>query len=82
MHATVKRLAVLGALGTTLGVGAPVASASEAGTPVDPGAVANGQALGSAITGALIITTAPTSFINTNNQISAVDNVIVGQVGP
>jgi hypothetical protein len=82
MHSTVKRLAVLGALGTTLGIGAPVASASEAGTPGGWGAVANGQSLGSAVTGALIITTAPSSFINTNNQVSAAGNVIGGQVGP
>jgi hypothetical protein len=82
MHPTVKRLAVLGALGTTLGIGAPVASASEAGTPIDLGAVANGQSLGSALTGAVIITTAPTSFNNTNNQTSAGGNVIGGQVGP
>jgi hypothetical protein len=36
MRSTVKRLAVLGALGTTLGIVAPVASASAAGTPVAP----------------------------------------------
>jgi hypothetical protein len=98
MHSTVKRLAVLGALGATLGIVAPVASASEAGTPAapatlaalgfpgpvafDPGAVVNGQGLGSAVTGAIIITTAPTSFINTNNQTSPVGNVSVGQVAP
>jgi hypothetical protein len=37
MRSTLKRLAVLGALGTTLGIVAPVASASAAGTPVAPG---------------------------------------------
>jgi hypothetical protein len=36
MRSTVKRLALLGALGTTLGVVAPAASASAAGTPVAP----------------------------------------------
>jgi hypothetical protein len=35
-QSTVKRLAMLGALGTTLGTAAPVASASAAGTPVAP----------------------------------------------
>jgi hypothetical protein len=36
MNSTVRRLAVLGALGTTLGVVAPVATASAAVTPVAP----------------------------------------------
>jgi hypothetical protein len=36
MHSTVRRLAVLGALGTTLGVVLPVGSASAAMTPVAP----------------------------------------------
>jgi hypothetical protein len=78
----VKRLAALGALGTTFGIGAPVASASEAGTPVGSGAVGNWQVLGSAVTGAIIITTSPTSFINTNNQVSGVGNAIGGQAAP
>jgi hypothetical protein len=82
MLASVKRLAVVGALGTTLGIAAPVASAGAAGTEVVPGVGGNGQVLGGAVTGAVIITTAPTSFINTNNQVSAVGNAIAGQVGP
>jgi hypothetical protein len=82
MRSSVKRLALSGALATTFGIAAPVAGASEASTPVDPGVVASGQLIGSAVTGAIIITTAPTSFINTNNQISPVGNVSVGQVGP
>jgi hypothetical protein len=105
MHSTVKRLAVLGALGTTLGIAAPVGSASAAAPPVAPaaklasplpgvagfgfpgfaggglgGAAANGQAVWGSIVGPVIITTAPTSFINTNNQISAGSNVSGGQV--
>jgi hypothetical protein len=36
LRSTVKRLAVLGALGTALGIIAPVAGASAAGTPVAP----------------------------------------------
>jgi hypothetical protein len=98
MHSTVKRLAVLGALGTTLGLVAPVASAGAA-TPVAParhtafqfpgfipaalpwgGAALNGQAAWGSIVGPVIITTAPSSFINTNNQVSAGGNVSGGQI--
>jgi hypothetical protein len=91
MHSTLKRLAVLSALGTTLGIAAPEAGASAAGTPAAPaqlaafpfgGPVLNGQALGDSLSGAIIITTAPTSFINTNNQTSAVGNFTGGQVAP
>jgi hypothetical protein len=99
MHSTVKRLAVLGALGATLGIVAPVASASAAGTPVAPARLAgvpfpafvpgvlpwgggglNGQAVWGSVVGPVIITTAPSSFINTNNQVSAGGNVSGGQV--
>jgi hypothetical protein len=102
MHPTVKRLAVLGALGTTLGIAAPVGSASAATPPVAPaaelafafpgfgfpgfaggglgGAVASGQAVWGSVVGPVIITTAPSSFINTNNQVSAGGNVSGGQV--
>jgi hypothetical protein len=82
MHSTVKRLAVLGALSTTLGIAAPVASAGAASTEFVPDVGGSGQVLGGAVTGAVIITTAPTSFINTNNQVSAVGNAILGQVAP
>jgi hypothetical protein len=101
MHSAVKRLAVLGALGTTLGIAAPEAGATAAGTPAAPaklaafpfpgftsgalpfgGPVLNGQTLGDSLSGAIIITTAPTSFINTNNQVSAVGNFTGGQVAP
>jgi hypothetical protein len=98
MHSTVQRLAVLGALGTTLGIVAPVASASAASTPVAParlafpfpgfipgafplgGGALNGQAVWGSVVGPVIITTAPSSFINTNNQVSAGANVSGGQV--
>jgi hypothetical protein len=101
MHSTVKRLAVLGALGATLGIAAPVASASAAGPPVPPaklafgfpgfgfpgfgvgglgGAAASGQAVWGSVVGPVIITTAPSSFINTNNQVSAGGNFSGGQV--
>jgi hypothetical protein len=103
MHSTVKRLAVLGALGATLGIVAPVASASAAVTPVPAklagfgfpgfvpaalpwggagwgGAGLNGQAVWGSVVGPVIITTAPSSFINTNNQVSAGGNVSGGQV--
>ena len=101
MHSAVKRLAVLGALGTTLGIAAPEAGATAAGTPAAPanlaafpfpgftagafpfgGPVLNGQTFGDSLSGAIIITTAPTSFINTNNQVSAVGNFTGGQVAP
>jgi hypothetical protein len=99
MHSTVKRLAVLGALGAMLGSVAPVASASAATTPVAPakaaygfpggfgfvpggwgGAGLNGQAVWGSVVGPVIITTAPSSFINTNNQVSAGGNWSGGQV--
>jgi hypothetical protein len=49
--------------------------------PFGPGTAANGQSVvGPTATGAIIITTAPTSFINTNNQTSAGGNVTAGQV--
>jgi hypothetical protein len=99
MHSTVQRLAVLGALGTTLGIVAPVASASAASTPVAParlaglpfpgfipgafplgGGALNEQAAWGSVVGPVIITTAPSSFINTNNQVSAGANVSGGQV--
>jgi hypothetical protein len=40
MNSTVRRLAALGALGTTLGIVAPVGSASAATTPVAPPSLA------------------------------------------
>jgi hypothetical protein len=75
MHSTVKRLAVLGALGATLGIVAPVAGASAA----NPGL--NGQVIvGPAVTGPVVITKAPSSFINVNNQDSMGGNVTGEQV--
>jgi hypothetical protein len=101
MHSTVKRLAVLCALSATLGIAAPVASASAAGTSAAGanlaafpfpgfagagftgglgGAGASGQAIWGSVVGPVIITTASSSFINTNNQVSAGGNVSGGQV--
>jgi hypothetical protein len=75
MHSTVKRLAVLGALGATLGIVAPVAGASAA----DPGL--NGQVIfGPAVVGPVVITKAPSSFVNVNNQDSAGGNAAGMQV--
>jgi hypothetical protein len=48
---------------------------------IPDGATANGQlVVGPTATGAIIITTAPTSFINTNNQTSGGGNWSTGQV--
>jgi hypothetical protein len=108
---TVKRLAVLGALGTTLGIVAPVAGASAASTPVAPAKLAAfpfpglpgtgfsdfvplvpgpgappgviGQVIrGPAVVGPVVITTAPSSFINVNNQDSVAGNAAGVQVAP
>jgi hypothetical protein len=49
MRSTVKRLAVLGALGTTLGIVAPVAGASAAGTPVAPAELAPSPSPGTGV---------------------------------
>jgi hypothetical protein len=46
------------------------------------GTALSGQELGGAVSGAVIITTAPTSFINTNNQTSPEGNFTAGQVAP
>jgi hypothetical protein len=48
----------------------------------EDGTALSGQALGGAVSGAVIITTAPTSFINTNNQTSPEGNFTAGQVAP
>jgi hypothetical protein len=44
------------------------------------GAGLSGQAVWGSVVGPVIITTAPSSFINTNNQVSAGGNVSGGQV--
>jgi hypothetical protein len=112
MNPTVKRLAALAALGTTIGIVAPVASAGAAGMPAAPKPLAFPGATGlpafnlpafdpaafpkltpgpltfagpsvgqvAAVIGPTIITTAPSTFINTNNQVSAGGNVSGGQV--
>jgi hypothetical protein len=78
----VKRLAVLGALGATLGIAAPVASADPGFVPgASPlGGGVSGQAIWGSVAGPVIITTAPTSFINSNTQVSAVGNASGVQV--
>jgi len=109
MHATVRRLAVLGALGTTLVVAAPVGSASAAATApppnlafplpafpapgfpafkppaFTPGALSfAGPSIGqvAAVIGPTVLTTAPSTFTNTNIQVSAGGNLSGGQAGP
>jgi hypothetical protein len=76
MHPTVKRIAVLGALGTTLGMVAPVAGASTDGLPP----VSTQVIVGPSVTGPVVITKAPSSFVNVNNQDSAGGNVAGVQV--
>jgi hypothetical protein len=125
MQSTLKRLAVVAALGT-ISILAPAAGASAAVTPAAPakfalpgagfpaaglglgfpatgfvpgvglgGSVAFGLAVGTggvpfgfvgpgvgqaaSVIGPTIITTAPSAFINTNNQVSAGSNLSGGQ---
>jgi hypothetical protein len=47
-----------------------------------PAPIPWGAAGAVAVVGPVIITTAPSSFINTNNQVSAGSNVAGGQVAP
>jgi hypothetical protein len=87
MHPTVKRLAVLGALGATLGLVAPAASASAATFPgfgaFPPGAGVNAEVVyGPTVHGAVVITTAPSSFINSNDKDSVGGNVSGVQIAP
>jgi hypothetical protein len=87
MPPTVTRLAVLGALGATLGLVAPVASASAATFPgvgaFPPGAGVNAEVVyGPTVHGAVVITTAPSSFINSNDQDSVGGNVSGVQIAP
>jgi hypothetical protein len=79
-HSTVKRLAMLGALGTTLGTAAPMASADF--VPFLPdGAAANGQVItGPAVVGTIVLTAAPIAVVNANNQNSMGVNVAGVQV--
>jgi hypothetical protein len=51
---------------------------SVTGLPFAQGAFA----LGATVVGPVIITTAPSTFINTNNQVSAGSNFSGGQFGP
>jgi hypothetical protein len=89
LGAVATTLGIAAPVASASAAGAPAAPAKLAAFPFDgfaPGAfgfegpVFNGQALGGAVSGAVIITTAPTSFINTNNQISPVGNFTAGQV--
>jgi len=47
-----------------------------------PGAIPYAGAGAAVVVGPIIITTAPSSFINTNNQVSAGSNVAGGQFAP
>jgi acyl dehydratase len=85
MRSTVKRLAVLGALGTTLGIVAPVASASATGAdfvPILPDdAAASGQVIaGPAVVGTIVLSAAPIWVVNASNQNSVGGNVAGAQV--
>jgi hypothetical protein len=116
MHSTLKRLAVLAALGAG-GIVTPTAGATPAITPLPaagfplpaahlpmtglPAAAGAfpvtglpafqaaplsfaGPTVGqvAAVIGPTIITTAPSTFNNTNNQVSAGSNASGGQAGP
>jgi hypothetical protein len=81
-------VASAGAAGTSAGQASvaafPVAGAgfpgfAGGGLPFG-GAGLSGQAVWGSVVGPVIITTAPSSFINTNNQVSAGGNVSGGQV--
>jgi hypothetical protein len=98
MKPTRARLAGIAAALTTVAIAAPMSSASAAAVPpaVDPLGIAGdwwgGTAGvpwtaiepvgGFAVVGPVIITTAPSSFNNTNNQVAAGDNWSGGQVSP
>jgi hypothetical protein len=58
----------------------PFPAIAPGGFTFEDGTALSGQALGGAVSGAVIITTAPTSFINTNNQTSPEGNFTAGQV--
>jgi hypothetical protein len=95
MKRTRKRHLGIAAALSTIAIAAPV---STAGAAVGPGpfvpagwdgvpAVAlpvtgPGAGQAAALIGPTIITTAPTTFINTNNQVSAADNWSGGQAAP
>lgn len=82
MQMHVKRVALLGSLSATLAIAGPVASASAA--PAGPGlfpAGVSGQLIfGPAVVGAVVTTTAPSSFINSNIQDSVGGNAAGVQV--
>jgi hypothetical protein len=83
MDLTVRSLAALAALG--MSIAAPVTSASAVGTPAGfpaAGALPSiAPVMGSAtVVGPAIITTAPTTFVNTNNQVTAGSAVSGGQL--
>lgn len=92
MYATLKRATTVGGAAPAAITG--TAAAAPAGATAFPfpdslaffpsvpgGVAANGQLIvGPTATGAIITTTAPTSFINTNDQTSAVGNWTAGQV--
>jgi hypothetical protein len=96
MNATRRRLVGVAAALSTVALAVPLATASAASaapalgpapyagawwgsgfglpfTGITPG-------VGVTVTGPIIITTAPSTFINTNNQVSAASNFAGGQV--
>jgi hypothetical protein len=74
MKPTRTRLMVVAAALSTIAIAAPVstAGAATAAPAVTPAATT--------VTGATYITTAPSTFINTNNQVSPGDNSSGSQV--
>jgi hypothetical protein len=85
MKPTRSRLVGVAAALSTIAVAAPVSTASAetaapgvAGIPFAQGAFA----LGATVTGPVVITTAPSTFINSNTQISAGGNWSGPQVWP
>jgi hypothetical protein len=98
MKLTRRRLVGIAAGLSTVALAAPVSTASadaRAATVPFPAAAWGGWGAftglpytgpvlwgSSAVVGPVIITTAPSTFINTNNQVSAGGNWSGGQVGP
>jgi hypothetical protein len=85
MHVPRKRRAAIAAALTTPMIAVPAGSAHAAAVPTVPPDIATGWAdtlagQAVAVIGPTIITTAPTTFINTNNQVTAGSTASGGQL--